>query len=206
MKHLSPLAHPVGDDSPTLGVRDWLAGARPVAGTVAASGLMLAVCSWFALETGGLGRHRDVGQPTPVRLQGNPVSPAQSRAHATARTGHARPDVGRPTPAPQRHTVSRTERDAGTPGAQAPDSRPGQPDSSAPTPQPARTTPSPTTSSSLQPTSTTTNLPAPLDELPTSVTVPSTPVTPSVTVTVPQASVPSPQPVVTTATSTLGLP
>jgi hypothetical protein len=206
MKPLSPLAHAVGDDSPTVGMCDCLAGARPVAGTALASGLILVVCSWFALQAGGLGRRHDVGQPTPVRLQTNPVHRTQPAPHTPTRTVHARADVRRPATAPQRHNVSRLVHDTGTPSVTAPALHPGRLDSSAPAPQPARTTPSPATSQPSQPTSSTTELPAPLDELPTSVTVPPTAVTPGATVTLPQASVPPPPPIVTNATSTLGPP
>lgn len=203
MKHLSPLAHPLGNASPTVGMRDWLAGARPVAGAVAASGLMLLACSWFFIGAGRPGGRHDVGQPSPVRLQENPAQRTGPASPIRTRKTHTRVDAARATTAPQQHKAGPLVGDAGTPSASTPAPQAGRPDS--PAPQPTRATSTPATS---QPSATTTtNLPAPLDELPTSVTVPSTPVTPGVTVPLPQTPpVPPPSDVVTNATSTLGLP
>src|SRR5437588_1814349 len=134
MKPLSPLAHPLGDESPALSMRDWLAGARPVAGTVAASALMLLVCGWFALGAGGLGQRHEVGQPSPVRLQANPAHTTRPAPHPRASTGHARADVGRRTTAPQRRSVSTAVHDAGAGNATTPTSYPIGRDSSTPAP------------------------------------------------------------------------
>jgi hypothetical protein len=203
MKPLSPLAHTVGADSPTVGLSDWLAGARPVVGTVAASGMLLAVCSWFALGTGGFGQHKDVGQSGPVRLHSSPGGPTRPGLHGPARAVHARADAGRASSTPRPHNVGNTVSDAGSP---APTSQPGRPDSTPAAAQPTPTASTPAAQPAVAVPSTT-NLPAPLDEVPTTVTVPPTPVTPGVTVPLPQTpSVPAPSPVVTTVTSTLGLP
>jgi hypothetical protein len=201
MTPLSPIAHPAGNESPTIGLRDWIAGVRPVAGTVAASGLLLLACGWFALEAGGLGRHRDVGQPSPVRLQTNPAATTAQASHTPGRALHARGDVGRAGTAPRAHRVGGARQDAGAPAPARQESTPAPP-------QPTRASSAPAAqNTSPAPATTTTNLPPPLDEVPTTVTVPPTPVTPGVTVPLPQApSVPAPAPVVTTVTNTLGLP
>jgi hypothetical protein len=209
MKALSPLAQSVGDGSPTVGLREWLAGIRPVAGAAAASGLLLAVCSWFAHEAVGFGRSHDVGRPSPVRLQANPSQATRPARRTPTRAVHTRATVGRATTTVRRH--DRAPVVGAEPTGTAPTLQPGHADT-APTAQPTHLTPTPQSA----PPTTTTNLPAPVDEVPgtvtipstpTTVTVPPTPVTPGVTVPVPQTpSVPAPAPVVPTVTATLGLP
>ena len=202
MTSRSSLAHAVADESPAIGLRDWLAGVRPVAGATAASALLLAVCSWFALDAGGFARSHDVGQPRPVRLQKSHAWSTNSVAYRRPHAVRARGDVGR-VAAPRRHDVVNTLR-----RVPRPTSHPGRPrpNSRTPAPQPTHATSTPASQPSA-PRPSTTNLPAPLDEVPNAVTVPSTPVTPGVTVPLPQSpSVPAPLPDATTVASSVGLP
>lgn len=71
----------------------YLTGARPVVGTLGACGLMLLACSWLALAPGKLGRTREVGAPSPVRIDGRTVepSPAQRAAAAVPRARRTSP-------------------------------------------------------------------------------------------------------------------
>src|SRR5947208_13273470 len=80
-----------GGPTPNLGLdvkiavpREWLTGARPVAGAVGACSLMLLACSWFALRPGGVVAGRDVGSPAPVQIDD---SFRQSASTAAARRG-----------------------------------------------------------------------------------------------------------------------
>ena len=79
-----------GGPTPNLGLdvkiavpREWLTGARPVAGAVGACSLMLLACSWFALRPGGVVAGRDVGSPAPVQIDDS--------FRQSASTAHARP-------------------------------------------------------------------------------------------------------------------
>ena len=93
------IADDVSNRDPAVGLRVWVSDARPVLGAIAACSLMLLACSWFALSSGALGPRHDVGQPSPVRIDGTapPDIEIPSRpASSTARP--ARVDVGpRPT-------------------------------------------------------------------------------------------------------------
>jgi hypothetical protein len=81
---------------------DYLTGARPVVGTLGASGLMLLACSWFVLGPGDLGKSRDVGVPAPVR-----ITDATSEQSPTAAAVHTRAaSAGRPTQRPATHAAA----------------------------------------------------------------------------------------------------
>jgi hypothetical protein len=194
MKPLSPLAHTAGDDSSTLGVRDWLAGARPVAGAATASCLLLVVCSLFAVNAGGLGHRRDVGQPTPVRLQTNATDAGRPAAR-TPSTVHARANPGAATTRPKHH-VARTARDDSV--------APSDVHAAVPDTTQAPPTAKPTPSSGPTPTGTTP--PPSTPELPTVTVTPPTSVLPPVTVTVPPAPVQLPPVGVPTLTTSVNLP
>lgn len=208
MKLLSPLAHPAGADSPTVGLRDWLAGARPVAGTAAACSLLLAVCSWFVIHDGAFGRGHGTGGPTSVPLRATPLGETEPNRATGARTHSAHARSGGAGQARPGHTISRA--------APNPGSRLGSPDSAAPSPtagtsasgatpqpQPPVAAPSATVPSVTTPTVTTPTVTTPVATVP-GVTVPSV-TTPSVTVpsvTVPSVTTPS----AATPTTALGLP
>jgi hypothetical protein len=203
----------VPKEMPVVGVKGWIAGARPVVGAAGASGLMLLACSWFAVGTGGLGAfHRDVGSTDPVRIQ-TPASSAVAPAHKA-------PAVTATRRAPNRHAAVRSTRADVSRSAGA--VRAPQPASRRPTPTPARpatpevskpaaSAPAKATASAPTPTQAPTQtpqpsptpppaLPAPLDSvsLPT-VSLPpiSVPALPTVTVQVPALP---------TTTLPLGLP
>ncbi|MFL5946670.1 MAG: hypothetical protein ACJ74C_14705 [Gaiellaceae bacterium] len=97
--HLAVAAAGAGASTPPRpSVREWLTGARPVVGAAAAASLMLFACSWFALESGALGRSDDVGEPGPVELQlprvaATPHAPASSPTRPRAAKTHGRPSV-----------------------------------------------------------------------------------------------------------------
>ena len=112
-----------GGPTPNLGLdvkiavpREWLTGARPVAGAVGACSLMLLACSWFALRPGGVVAGRDVGSPAPVQIDDS-FRQSASTAHArpvsasTARRGEPkRSSQGRRQP-PLRANAKQTEPD-----------------------------------------------------------------------------------------------
>jgi hypothetical protein len=192
------------DSAPALGLREWVSGARPVVGAIAASSLMLLACSRFVFSSGVLGAGREVGSPDPVRIDG--TTPLVVGGPAAKRPGaHRRVDVSARRPARSRASTPGVRQrsefgpEPGAPAAigPAPASIP------APTPSASRTTApgdAPVTYRTpppVVPDDVTSNLPAPLDDLPT-VSVP--PVTPPVTV--PDLHVP----VVPTVTTSLGLP
>jgi hypothetical protein len=99
------------DAAPAVGLREYLLGARPLVGTIAASGLMLLACSWFALGTAPFGGSHDVGGPAAVRMDESAGAGAarDADAHATNRRDRsairrshrvvpaATPDVRRPS-------------------------------------------------------------------------------------------------------------
>lgn len=186
MKSEAPTLH-----LPVVGLKDWLTGARPVAGAIGACSLMLLACSWFVFGTEHTGPGGDVGAPTPVRIDDTaprdvgartravPAAPAPKRAHAVQ--ARLAPSVPRTPPA-------------------GPSVRPSQTRSAEPPATPVASPPAAPTSAAApaQVQAPTPALPAPLDSPPT-VTVP------SISVSVPQ--VPGvPLPPVTVTTPPLGLP
>jgi hypothetical protein len=191
------------DSAPAIGLRELASGARPVVGAIAASGLMLLACSWFAFSSGVLGAGRDVGRPDPVRiggttpqLVGGPSRPAaQPAAHGRVDVGGRRPTrAGVAASKPEVRQTSESGPEPGAAAATAP--------ASTRTPTPSRATapsdaPASPTTPLVVPDDVTSNLPAPLDDLPT---VPVPPVTPPVPV--PDLSVPA----LSTVTTILGVP
>lgn len=178
------------DTAPKLGTREYLSGARPIAGAVAACGLLLLACSWFAMAEGRMAPTRDVGKADPVRIDGTPSAVTGVNGEAAARTGHqgitaavARSLRGAAGSSARRsHAVrigsGRAEQSPAelpsplAPRAQTHVEAAVVPRSSPPSPPPAATVETPA-------------LPAPLDELPdvtvpVPVPVPSVPVKPSV--------------------------
>jgi hypothetical protein len=84
------------DAVPSVGLRQYLLGARPVVGAIAASGLMLLACSWFVIEKGGFGTSRDVGGPGSVRIDGStPAGTATARTPDAVTSADQRIDAGR---------------------------------------------------------------------------------------------------------------
>src|SRR5919197_2303789 len=181
MEPLSPLAHPVRDDSPTVGWREWLAGGRPVAGAAAASGLLLAVCSGFVIHEGASWRGHGADGPTSVPLRAAPLDETR-QSQTTGASAHA----GVPAQAGKGHAISRS---TGTgpiaSGAPNPGSRSGSRDPAAPSPaadtpsndgapqpQTPVATPAASVPSVTTPTVTTPTVTAPAATVP-SVTVPS---------------------------------
>lgn len=189
--------------TPAVGRREYLAGVRPVVGASLACGLLLLVCSWFAISNGSLWPTRDVGNADPVRIDGPPAAdatagraPAARIAKVTTNSPSARIDAPRPAGSPT--TPGRIDPERAATQAPAPSSP------AAPT-RPAAASPTPAAPPADAPIVTvqTPQLPAPLDGLPAvSVPVPPVPV-PELPVTPP--SLPK-VPVVSDATSSLGLP
>jgi hypothetical protein len=185
---------------PTLTLRDWLAGSRPVAGALGACSLMLLACSWFVLGPGALGKSSDVGTPAPVR-----IGDVTSR-HPSPGAGHSRPEVRAVATKPRLGSrVAKAPR--GTAPTPVPASTP-QAHSQAPvapsppaTPPPASNTSTPQ-SAPVLPAVTTPTLPAPVGELPKVDVPPVTIQVPSVSVPVLPVTVPA----VTVTTPALGLP
>jgi hypothetical protein len=178
-----------------------IAGARPVVGSIGASGLMLLACSWFAFGASGLSPfHRDVGATDLVRIQ-TPATPSLAPAHEA-------PAVTATHRAPDRHVAVHSARahvsqSVGVVRAPQPESRrptsaparPAAPEASKPAaatghataPVPTQTPPSPTPPPAP-------TLPAPLDTLPLpTVSLPpiSVPALPTVTVQVPDLPTPT---------------
>jgi hypothetical protein len=146
----------------------YLTGARPVVGTLGASGLMLLACSWFVLAPADLGGTRDVGAHPPVRIDGAMLEPrpahravatiARARRTAPRLFGAAHEQVARPATAPH---GART-REPVPASSQPPSAGPAaQPPAAARSPLP---TPAPA-AASQQPAVTPTP-PAPLGDLP----------------------------------------
>jgi len=188
------------DESTALGVREWIWGARPVLGTIAACTLLVVACGLFVLDAGSLGRRHDVGQPPPVQMQPTQLRREQGRTPAHRQSTNTRVDAARRAhlPAIAGHAravevdqAPETESAVTpTPRGDAPKLAPGQvpaPPSVAPAPAPT----SPTT---------TPQLPAPLDELP----LPSPPTLP--TVVVPSTPDVPALPDVSTTTAIIGVP
>ncbi len=92
------------DSAPVVGLREWVLGARPVVGAIAASGLMLLACSWFAFSSGVLGPRHDVGGPDPVRIGGTTPQLVGGPSRAAARSPTSPASTGdasaSPTPPP----------------------------------------------------------------------------------------------------------
>jgi hypothetical protein len=181
------------DRVPSVGLREWALGTRPVVGAIAASSLMLLACSWFAFNSGVFSPSHDVGGPAPVRIDdATPRRGATVRRPATPVARHARVDVGArtthhrgaaiPTPEIRQNSESAPQTVAPVPVARSPVSS-GTEASSSPSPVAPTTAP---TSSTAPPTTPT------LDDLP--VTLPVTP--PDL------SSVPA----VSTVTTILGVP
>jgi hypothetical protein len=83
------------DPAPSVGLREWALGTRPVVGAIAASSLMLLACSWFAFNAGVFSPSRDVGGPAPVRIKdATPQRDATVRTPAAPVARPARVDVG----------------------------------------------------------------------------------------------------------------
>ncbi len=195
------------DSAPVVGLREWVLGARPVVGAIAASGLMLLACSWFAFSSGVLGPRHDVGGPDPVRIGGTTPQLVGGPSRAAARPGvHGRVGVGarkasRPGVAASTSGVRERSESGPEPGVSAA-TGPGLESTGAPTPSASPTSPASTGDAAASPTpppvvpdGVTSNLPAPLDDLP-SVPLPPPPVT------VPDLSVPA----VPAVATSLGVP
>jgi hypothetical protein len=200
-----PLSRPgVPDATPSVGLREYLLGARPLVGTIAASGLMLLACSWFALEKGGFGRSDDVSGPAAVHINDS------AGAGAARDTGAFAGDGKRPAAIRRSHPVNsvatretRRRSEHATHGAAA-TGRPPVSETSTPTStSPPRTDASQTSDVATPPAaapvvSVETTLPPPLDQ----VEVASLPSPPSLPVTPPALAVPPVPPV----TVTVGVP
>jgi hypothetical protein len=183
------------DSAPAVGLREWVLGARPVVGAIAASSLMVLACSWFAFSSGVLGRRHDVGGADPVRIGGTTPQLVGGPTRAAARPGvHGRVDVGarkRSRPAAASAEVRQRTESGPEPGVSAA-TGPGLASTGAPTAAVSHTTPAAAPSDastspappSVVPDDVTSNLPAPLDDLP-SVPLPPPPAT------VPDLSVPA---------------
>jgi hypothetical protein len=189
------------DSVPAVGVREWISGARPVVGAIAASALMLLACSWFALSSGALGLRRDVGRPAPVRIGGTTpqrVGNAASPAPSAVRPGHANGAARRQhrngaAPATRHTRQSASGPQPGASATRVPGSSPAPSASHV-----ARTSPAVPTQPPVAPSPPVeVNLPAPLDNPPS---VPLPPIAPPV-------SVPDlPIPAVSAVTTILGVP
>jgi hypothetical protein len=198
------------DSAPALGLREWLAGARPVIGAIAASGLMLLACSWFAFGSGVLGPGRDVGRRDPVRIGGTTPQLVGGPSGTAAQPGaHGRVDVGNRQPfhggaAASTREVRQTSESGPEPVAPAA-TGPGPASTRAPAPSLSPASPATAQSAAsaspaptpVVPDAVTSSLPAALDHLPS---VPLPPVTSPVTV--PDLSAPA----ASTATTILGVP
>jgi hypothetical protein len=191
------------DSLPAVGVREWISGARPVVGAIAASALMLLACSWFALSSGALGLRRDVGRPAPVRIGGttpqrfgNAASPAPSAVLPRHVNGAARRQHRNGAAPATRHTrQSESGPQPDAPATPAPGSSPATPAASHAGPKsPAGPTQPPVTPSPPPEV----NLPAPLDNPPS---IPLPPIAPPLSV--PDVPLPA---AVSTVTTILGVP
>jgi hypothetical protein len=192
------------DSAPAIGLRDWVSGARPVVGAIAASSVMLLACSWFAFSSGVLGAGRDVGRSDPVRIGGTTPQfvggPSEPPAQPAA--PGRRVDVGRRQPTraavaastPEVRQTSESGPEPGAAAATVPASTrtPTPSRATAPSDAPASAAPPPVVPEDVTP-----NLPGPLDDLPAA---PLAPVTPPVPV--PDLSVPD----LSTVTTILGVP
>jgi hypothetical protein len=201
----APLSRPgVSDATPSVGLREYLHGARPLVGTIAASSLMLLACSWFALETGHFGGSQDVGGPDAVQIDDSAGAGSARDAGALARDGR------RPASIRSSHPVSsvatrETRRRGGhaTHGAAA-TGRPPVSEQSKPTSTSTSRPDAPQTSdvaaapAAPPVVSVETTLPPPLDQ----VEVPSLPSPPSLPVTPPALPVPAVPP----TTVSVGVP
>ena len=167
----------------------YVTGARPVVGTLGASGLMLLACSWFVLAPGHLSGTRDVGAPAPVRIEGGTHEP--KRAHRSAAT------------------VPRTRRSAPRPvdAAHHPAASPSTAPHRTVTREPTPTTTQP---ASAPPPAVEPSPPPPAPEQPAVTSAPPAPVGDLPQVALPPVAIPSPPdvaaPDVDTPTLPLGLP
>jgi hypothetical protein len=191
------------EPAPSVGLRRWLLGARPVVGMIAASSLMLLACSWFAIGTPGFGTSRDVGKPDPVRMEGStPLTTATEQSPGVTQTGHRGDPQGRGS----NRTEVTTAPNVRHPDEHAPQSATAT--GPAPGPAPARVgmqppsvpAPAPETQGAQQPALPDVEItpPAPLDQVQT----PSLPALPDSPVTPP--ALPLPQ--VSTGPVTVGVP
>jgi hypothetical protein len=163
-------------------VGEWLTGARPLVGGAAAASLMLLACSWFALESGALGRSADVGDPGPVELH-VPAVGATSRA---------------PVASPTRPRAEQPQRRASPPTPTEPAvAQPVQPVAVAPATNPSPAPPAPTPPPAAAPTSDPATPVSAVSEVvdevvpPVTVSVPTVTV-PAITVSAPIVSVSTP--------------
>jgi hypothetical protein len=121
----------------------YITGARPVVGTLAASGLMLLACSWFVLAPVDLGGTRDIGAPSPVRMFGGGTLEQRPAHRPAATVAHARRS-GPGTVEPQ-HQAAAARRAAAPNRARTrePILVSAQPPATGPAAQPPAVTPSP---------------------------------------------------------------
>jgi hypothetical protein len=204
-----------GGPTPNLGLgvnvavpREWLTGARPVAGAVGACSLMLLACSWFALRPGGVDAGRDVGSPAPVQIDDS-FRQSASTAHAhpvsasTARRGEPKRSSRGRRQLPHRANANEDKPSTGVAPQEPLPAAPVQ--AAAPSPAQPSAAPSHVSPPAAAPTPPAVVPPVSLPPVPSvPVQAPSVPVeAPSLPVHVPSVPVPA---LATTTTTTLGLP
>src|ERR687887_485973 len=84
--------------TPSVGLREYLLGARPLVGTIAASSLMLLACSWFALGTSRFGGSDDFGGPAVVHVDDSAGAGAARDTAALSGNGTHGASIGRSHP------------------------------------------------------------------------------------------------------------
>jgi hypothetical protein len=187
-------------ETPTVGFREYVTGARPIAGAIGACGLMLVACSLFVLRPSDLGAGTDVGTPGPVRID-------DTQAQPKTRPAPSHPSRARHVGALTRTTVAPIHVQLG-PSHRSSPARPGPQTTPAraSTPTPATEAPAATASAPTPTATTPTETPPPTPPQPV-VQVPPVSLPP---VSVPPVSVPQVPsvtvPDLSKTASTLGLP